>query len=58
VVSHHQVVRDTAESGVARMITAMALLMPAELYLTFSEPVPGCVEISRRGAVIVAGGAG
>jgi DNA-binding CsgD family transcriptional regulator len=29
VVSHHEVVRETAESGVARMITAMALLMPA-----------------------------
>jgi hypothetical protein len=29
VVSHHEVVRDTAESGVARMITAMAVIMPA-----------------------------
>jgi hypothetical protein len=29
VVSHHEVVRDTTQSGVARMITAMAVLMPA-----------------------------
>jgi hypothetical protein len=29
VVSHHEVVRDTTESGVARMITVMAVIMPA-----------------------------
>jgi hypothetical protein len=29
VVSHHQVVRDATESGAARMVTAMAALMPA-----------------------------
>jgi hypothetical protein len=39
------------------MLTVIAAGDEAELYLTFSEPAPGCVEISRRGAVIVAGGA-
>ena len=29
MVSHHEVVRDTTESGVARMIVAMAVIMPA-----------------------------
>jgi hypothetical protein len=29
-----------------------------ELYLTFTEPAPGCVEISSRGAVFLTGGAG
>jgi hypothetical protein len=40
------------------MLTVIATGEEAELYLTFSEPAPGCVEISRRGAVLVTGGAG
>jgi hypothetical protein len=39
------------------MLTVIAAGDEAELYLTFSEPAPGCLEISRRGVVMVAGGA-
>ncbi len=39
-------------------LTVLAPGEEAELYLTFSEPAPGCIEISRRGAVLLAGEAG
>jgi hypothetical protein len=39
-------------------LTVIAPGEEAELYLTFSEPAPGCVEISRRGAVLLRDGAG
>jgi hypothetical protein len=40
------------------VLTVLASGEEAELYLTFSEPAPGCVEISPRGAVFLTGGAG
>jgi hypothetical protein len=40
------------------MLTVIASGAETELYLTFSEPAPGCVEISRRGAVFLTGEAG
>jgi hypothetical protein len=39
-------------------LTVIAPGAEAELYLTFSEPAPGCVEISRRGAVVLTGEGG
>ncbi len=38
-------------------LTVIAPGEDVELYLTFSEPAPGCVEISRRGAVLLRDGA-
>jgi hypothetical protein len=40
------------------MLTVIAPGEEVELYLTFSEPAPGCVEISPRGAALLAGGDG
>jgi hypothetical protein len=40
------------------LLTVIAPGEDVELYLTFTEPAPGCVEISPRGAVFLTGGAG
>jgi hypothetical protein len=40
------------------MLTVVGLGQEVELYLTFTEPAPGCVEIGPRGAVLLTGGAG